>query len=83
MSFLETTQIILNIAVSVAFIAVTIVIVLVGVVIVRLLLAMKQGVEAMKKESMALKMKVNQMFDQANIVSRISTWFKKKKSAKK
>lgn len=86
MNILEIAQLIFYITVSCAVIAITVFILMAGAAFIKLLVTIREGIESVKKESAAIKERVQKTLDEVSVVtmvSKISSWFSKKRSGKK
>ena len=86
MTISEIAQVIFYFVASATFLIFIVFILTIGITIVRLLVSLREGIESVKKESVAIKERIQKTLNEVslvNLVSKISGWFSKKRSDKK
>lgn len=84
MSFLEFSQILVNITVSVAAFIFIVFGLMLGMSVVRITKKIENGIETIKKDSSIMREKVTHFFAEISLValaSKLNSWFTKKKKA--
>jgi len=85
MTLLEFSQILINFTVSIAAILFIVFWLVLGTTVVRIAKKIENGIETIKKDSAAVREKVNHFFAEISLValaSKINGWFNKRKKYK-